>query len=114
MATLDRYSEVHATLAVSIMPACVVRGCVPVSGSSSLIDHFWFLTPSLHSDALPPPPLGDEVGIPMKTEACLIGVYFNFARHTSEPYRKLGSPIGHVWWLTNDQAISYASRNGKI
>ena len=48
------------------------------------------------------------------TEACPIGVYFNFARHTREPYRKIGSPIGHVWWLTNDQAISYASRTGKI
>ena len=46
---------------------------------------------------------------------CPIGVYFNFARHTREPYRKMGSPIGHVWWLTSDhQAIRFASRTGKI
>ena len=48
------------------------------------------------------------------SEPCPIGVYFNFARHTREPYRKMGSPIGHVWWLTSDQAISFASRTGKI
>ena len=36
-------------------------------------------------------------------EPCPIGVYFNFARHTREPYRKMGSPIGHVWWLTRVQ-----------
>ena len=49
-----------------------------------------------------------------KDEPCLIGVYFNFARHTREPYRKMGSPIGHVWWLTSDQLISFASRTGTI
>ena len=44
----------------------------------------------------------------LRLKPCPIGVYFNFARHTREPYRKMGSPIGPVWWLTNDQAISYA------
>ena len=51
---------------------------------------------------------------PLVSEPCPNGVYFNFAGHTLEPYRKMGSPIGHVWWLTNDQAISFASRTGKI
>ena len=47
-------------------------------------------------------------------EPCPIGVYLNFARHTRGPRRKMESSIGHVWWLTNDQAISFASRTGKI
>ena len=48
----------------------------------------------------------------MSSEPCPIGVYLNFARHTREPYRKMGSPIGRAWWLTNDQLISFASRTG--
>ena len=68
-------------------------------------------------------PLHDAVWINCKngattenqgSEPCPIGVYFNFARHTSKLYRKMGSPIGHVWWLTNDQTINFASRTGKI
>ena len=53
-------------------------------------------------------------GVRALSEPYPIDVYCNFARHTGEPYRKMGSPIGHVWWLTNYQAIGYASRTGKI
>ena len=48
------------------------------------------------------------------SEPCPIDICFNFARHTRRPYRKIESPIFHVWGLTNDQLISFASRTGKI
>ena len=44
-------SDVNATLA-SVYHASVVRGCVPLSASSSLIYHFWFLK---HHHSAPTP-----------------------------------------------------------
>ena len=46
-----------------------------------------------------PHPVTEGSGTCRRLEPRPIGVYFNFARHTHEPYRKMGSPIGHVWWL---------------
>ena len=42
----------HACNIGSVDHACIVRGCVPVSISSSLIYHFWFLKHH-HSSATP-------------------------------------------------------------
>ena len=69
---------------------------------------------SHHSLTLPRSRIRDSATVTLMTEACPTGVYFNFAMHTCKPYRKNGSHISHVWWLTNDQLISFASRNGKI
>ena len=55
----------------SVYHASVVRGCVLVSTSSSVIHHFLVSqTPSLGSDASPPPPLHEAVVVAMKT-ACI-------------------------------------------
>ena len=54
----------------SLYHASIVRGCVPVTGSFSLIYHFWFFSPSLWSDVSPPPLLRDAVAYSWKLHTC--------------------------------------------
>ena len=65
-------SDVHAKCShiVSVCHASVVRGCVPLSTSSSLIYHFWFLKHHHSAATLTTTGVVDAFVIPMKT-ACM-------------------------------------------